>query len=86
MKIYLYNRRYKTDFYQTASLLTFVMYFLAITPEVCNKLREEISVTFGPDGVPTYMELKSMKYCRCHCEFIHYSYTHNYGRSEGCAE
>ncbi|THH03746.1 hypothetical protein EW146_g10352, partial [Bondarzewia mesenterica] len=48
----------------TASLLTFVMYFFAVSPDVCKRLREEVLATFGPDEAPTYPKLKNMKYLR----------------------
>ncbi|KAH9963632.1 cytochrome P450 monooxygenase CYP63 [Russula dissimulans] len=46
----------------TSSLLTFVIYFLALHPNVCHRLREEVLDTFGPNGAPTYQHLKTMGY------------------------
>ncbi|KAI0271299.1 cytochrome P450 [Gloeopeniophorella convolvens] len=48
----------------TSSLLTFVMYFFALHPEVCGRLREEVLETFGTSGTPTYENLKAMPYLR----------------------
>ncbi|OCH86634.1 cytochrome P450 monooxygenase CYP63 [Obba rivulosa] len=48
----------------TASLLTFVLYFFALHPEVCSRVREEVLNTFGTDGQPTPEKLKGMKYLR----------------------
>jgi cytochrome P450 len=47
---------------QTSSLLTFVIYLLALYPDVCHRLREEVLDTFGPTGTPTYGHLKEMDY------------------------
>ncbi|KAI0294197.1 cytochrome P450 monooxygenase CYP63 [Russula brevipes] len=46
----------------TSSLLTFVMYLLALHPDVCTRLRDEVLDTFGPAGAPTYGHLKKMEY------------------------
>ncbi|KAI0041067.1 cytochrome P450 [Auriscalpium vulgare] len=48
----------------TASLLTFAIYFLSFRPDVCDRLREEIIETFGPEETPTYGKLKAMTYLR----------------------
>jgi len=48
--------------HQTSSLLTFVIYFLALHPDVCHRLREEVLDTFGPAGAPTFQDLKKMQY------------------------
>ena len=45
-----------------SSLLTFVIHFLALHPDVCLRLREEILDTFGPAGTPTHGRLKEMHY------------------------
>jgi hypothetical protein len=52
---------------QTSSLLTFVIYFLALHPDVCHRLREEVLDTFGPAGSPTYEHLKKMPYRAFNC-------------------
>ncbi|KAF8472289.1 cytochrome P450 monooxygenase CYP63 [Russula ochroleuca] len=46
----------------TSSLLTFVIYFLALHPDVCCRLRNEVLETFGTTGAPTYADLKTMNY------------------------
>ena len=38
------------------------MYFLALHPDVCHRLREEVLETFGTTGAPTYADLKTMGY------------------------
>ncbi|KZW04259.1 cytochrome P450 [Exidia glandulosa HHB12029] len=48
----------------TSATLTFVCYFLAMHPEVMHKLREEILHKFGTERVPTYDDLRDMKYLR----------------------
>jgi len=48
---------------QTASLLTYVTYFLAIHPDVTEKLRAEVLEHCGMDGVPTYEKIRHLKYC-----------------------
>ncbi|KAI9454183.1 cytochrome P450 monooxygenase CYP63 [Russula earlei] len=48
----------------TSSLLTFVIYFLALHPDVCSRLREEVLDTFGEMGSPTFEHLKKMEYLR----------------------
>lgn len=51
-------------FIQTASLITFAMYMLAEHPDVLNKLRTEILGKVGTNGLPTYSDMKEMKYLR----------------------
>ncbi|KAJ7853718.1 cytochrome P450 monooxygenase CYP63 [Mycena olivaceomarginata] len=48
----------------TASLLTFVLYFFAMYPAVCDRLRKEILDALGPEESPTYASLRNMKYLR----------------------
>jgi hypothetical protein len=38
------------------------MYLLALHPDVCTRLRDEVLDTFGPAGAPTYGHLKKMEY------------------------
>ncbi|KAG2156910.1 cytochrome P450 [Suillus bovinus] len=44
------------------STLTSAIYLLAMHPEVLSRLREEIISNFGLNGVPTYVDIKEMKY------------------------
>ena len=46
----------------TACTLSWLFYELAYHPEVYAKLRDEVLKTLGPNGKPTYEDLKSMKY------------------------
>ncbi len=48
----------------TAGTLSWVFYELARQPSVVRQLRQEIGDTLGFDRVPTYDDLKSMKYLR----------------------
>ncbi|KAJ6571580.1 cytochrome P450 monooxygenase CYP63 [Mycena capillaripes] len=48
----------------TASLLTFVLYFFAMYPAVCDRLRRDILDALGPEKSPTYDALRNMKYLR----------------------
>ncbi|KAJ7689585.1 cytochrome P450 monooxygenase CYP63 [Mycena rosella] len=48
----------------TASLLTFVMYFFAMYPAVCDRLRNEILAALGSERSPTYDALRNLKYLR----------------------
>ncbi|KAI0058906.1 cytochrome P450 monooxygenase CYP63 [Artomyces pyxidatus] len=48
----------------TTSVLTFTVYFFALHPEVCIRLRQEVLETFGSEETPVYEKLKSMKYLR----------------------
>ena len=50
--------------YQTASTLTFVVYFLAISPKVLARLREEVLDKVGPFARPSYDNIREMKYLR----------------------
>ncbi|KAF8528399.1 cytochrome P450 monooxygenase pc-1 [Hysterangium stoloniferum] len=48
----------------TAGLLTFMVYCLAMHPDVLARLREEIVRTIGPKRVPTFDDVRGMKYLR----------------------
>ena len=51
---------------QTASVLSFLVYFLALHPEVVEKLRAEILLAYGSDGRPSVDDMKGLKYCIQH--------------------
>jgi cytochrome P450 len=46
----------------TACAMSWFFYELSNKPEVCRKLRQEIINTIGDDKMPTYADMKSMKY------------------------
>ena len=46
---------------QTACLLTYITYFLALHPNVARKLREEVLDVCGY-STPTYETIKNLKY------------------------
>ncbi|KAF7313194.1 Cytochrome P450 monooxygenase CYP63 [Mycena kentingensis (nom. inval.)] len=48
----------------TACLLTFVVYFIAIYPDVGRKLRADVLEHCGPHSEPTYENIRKMKYLR----------------------
>ncbi|EIW84585.1 cytochrome P450 [Coniophora puteana RWD-64-598 SS2] len=48
----------------TAATMTFVMYFLAMHPDVLSRLREEVLTKIGPSNRPTYDGIRDMKYLR----------------------
>ena len=48
----------------TASTLAFLTYFLAIRPDITDRLRQEILECCGPSSPPTYERIKKMKYLR----------------------
>ncbi|KAF9475902.1 cytochrome P450 monooxygenase pc-3 [Pholiota conissans] len=48
----------------TGSLLTFSFYMLTEHPEIEQRLREEIFEKVGPAGVPTYENMREMKFMR----------------------
>ncbi|KAJ7115327.1 cytochrome P450 monooxygenase pc-1 [Mycena epipterygia] len=48
----------------TMSVLTIIIYFLAMYPDVTVRLREEIMACVGPTNAPTYEDIKPMKYLR----------------------
>ncbi|KAF7315083.1 hypothetical protein MIND_00022500 [Mycena indigotica] len=48
----------------TMSVLTNVVYFLSLHPEVMHRLREEILTFVGPSNRPTYDVIKQLKYLR----------------------
>jgi len=51
-----------TNLIQTAALLTFTIYLLALNPRVLAKLREDVVAHCGADHPPTLDTLKQMKY------------------------
>jgi Cytochrome P450 len=50
--------------WQTAGLLTFTVYCLAMHPEVLARLREEIVGNVGTGRAPTIEDVRGMKYLR----------------------
>ncbi|KAF5361432.1 hypothetical protein D9758_006163 [Tetrapyrgos nigripes] len=48
----------------TACLLTYVVYFMAIYPDIARKLRNEVLEHCGPRSPPTYEQIRNMKYLR----------------------
>lgn len=48
----------------TACLLTYVTYFMAMHPEICQKLRAEVLEHCGPRNPPSYEQIRGMKYMR----------------------
>ncbi|OCH92311.1 cytochrome P450 monooxygenase pc-2 [Obba rivulosa] len=48
----------------TASTLSFVVYLLCQHPEVLQRLRQEVLAIVGPTRMPTYEDMKDMKYLR----------------------
>ncbi|KAJ7200155.1 cytochrome P450 monooxygenase pc-1 [Mycena pura] len=48
----------------TMHVMTMVVYFLSMYPEVCARLRAEILTRVGPVRRPTYDDIKDMKYLR----------------------
>ncbi|KAJ7480763.1 cytochrome P450 monooxygenase pc-1 [Mycena latifolia] len=48
----------------TMHVMTMVIYFLSMYPEVCTRLREEVLAYVGPTRRPTYDDIKGMKYLR----------------------
>jgi cytochrome P450 len=52
----------------TACTLTWLTYELSNHPQVLHKLRQEIMLVVGPDRLPTYDDLKSMKYLQVSCQ------------------
>ena len=52
-----------TSICQTASVLTYITYFMAIHPDVTQKLRAEVLEHCGPTASPTFEQFRDMKYC-----------------------
>lgn len=48
----------------TASALTLIIYFLSMYPETCSRLRREILARVGPNRMPTFEDIKEMKFLR----------------------
>ena len=51
---------------QTACLLTYVTYFMAIHPNVAQEMRAEVLDHFGAHGTPTYESLRNLKFSQSH--------------------
>lgn len=49
---------------QSAILLTFVLYFLSIYPEVTTRLRQELVSEYGRDGILTFEQIQKLPYCK----------------------
>ena len=47
---------------QTACALTFVTYFMALHPEMAQRLRAEVLEHHGTERLPTYESLRNLKY------------------------
>ena len=54
---------------QTASVISYVIYFLASHADITRKLRGEIIQAYGTNGQPSIEDMKDLKYCMFH--FIH---------------
>ncbi|KAG8983276.1 hypothetical protein FRB90_006154, partial [Tulasnella sp. 427] len=48
----------------TAQLLSWTVYALALHPDIMSRLRQEVLSAYGESGVPTFENLKSLKYLR----------------------
>ena len=48
--------------WQTACVLTYITYFMAIHPDVTQKLRTEVLERCGPTSSPTFEHFRDMKY------------------------
>ncbi|KAF9004996.1 cytochrome P450 monooxygenase CYP63 [Cyathus striatus] len=48
----------------TASVLTFITYFMAIYPDVTQKMRAEVLEYCGTNGTPSFEQLRGLKYVR----------------------
>ncbi|KAL0570432.1 hypothetical protein V5O48_011525 [Marasmius crinis-equi] len=48
----------------TACLLTYITYFMAIYPEVAQRLRAEVHQHCGTSNSPTYEQIRALKYMR----------------------
>ncbi|KAG8960480.1 hypothetical protein FRC03_006487 [Tulasnella sp. 419] len=48
----------------TAVLLAFIVYLLSVHPEVMEKLRSEILGAYSLEGIPTFEDMKGLKYLR----------------------
>lgn len=48
----------------TTATLTFMVYFMALDPEITKKLREEVLKHCGPTDAPTIERIRNMKYMR----------------------
>ncbi|KAJ7103825.1 cytochrome P450 [Mycena epipterygia] len=48
----------------TMHVMTMVIYFLSMYPDVCSRLRDEVITHVGPSRRPTYDDIKDMKYLR----------------------
>ncbi|KAJ7473472.1 cytochrome P450 monooxygenase pc-1 [Mycena latifolia] len=48
----------------TSSVLTFAVYFLAMYPAICARLRAEILARVGGERCPTYDDIREMRYLR----------------------
>lgn len=51
-----------TTLFQTASLLTFAVYLLAMHPDVMERARAEVLNIVGESETPTYEQIKQMRY------------------------
>jgi cytochrome P450 len=59
---------------QTACLLTYVTYFMAIHPNVTKRLRAEVLAHCGPNNAPTYESIRNLKYSALILHYAHVSH------------
>ncbi|KAG8962386.1 hypothetical protein FRC05_005357 [Tulasnella sp. 425] len=48
----------------TAQLLSWTCYALALYPDIMNRVRQEVLASYGESGVPTFENIKTLKYLR----------------------
>ncbi|KAG8931585.1 hypothetical protein FRC00_000718 [Tulasnella sp. 408] len=48
----------------TAQLLSWTCYVLALHPDIMDRLRQEVLAAYGESGVPTFENIKTLKYLR----------------------
>jgi hypothetical protein len=59
---------------KTASLLTSVVYMFSLHPDITEKLRSEVLSVCPPGKIPTYDDIRKLKYRKSYTQLVEQAY------------